>query len=198
MSAPFSNCRFRECDLPGQCRGEGKCHHPAVSAADRSEPRKVPDAVVCAIQAYGDARADNGDSAAAILHVINLIRAELAAPVADSAMAKEPVWCQSCGDGITAHGPGICGNCFAIKNSGSALALLRRIPTTPDQMIEFIGNQYMSMAPCEDDGSYAGHPSEVEYTLSVHDLLSAFQWADLDKDSIDAALAASEPKKEPT
>jgi len=25
----FSNCRFKVCDLPGQCRSEGKCHHPA-------------------------------------------------------------------------------------------------------------------------------------------------------------------------
>lgn len=33
---PFSNCRFQICDLPGQCRGEGKCHHPAVPAATQS------------------------------------------------------------------------------------------------------------------------------------------------------------------
>jgi hypothetical protein len=26
---PFATCRYRECDLPGQCRTEGKCHHPA-------------------------------------------------------------------------------------------------------------------------------------------------------------------------
>lgn len=26
---PFDNCSFRMCDLPGQCRGEGRCHHPA-------------------------------------------------------------------------------------------------------------------------------------------------------------------------
>lgn len=25
---PFANCSFRICDLPGQCRGEGECHHP--------------------------------------------------------------------------------------------------------------------------------------------------------------------------
>lgn len=25
---PYDNCRFQYCDLPGQCRGEGKCHHP--------------------------------------------------------------------------------------------------------------------------------------------------------------------------
>lgn len=26
--SPFENCRFQECDLPGQCVSEGKCHHP--------------------------------------------------------------------------------------------------------------------------------------------------------------------------
>jgi hypothetical protein len=31
-SSPFSNCKFRECDLPGQCRGEGACHHPRDAA----------------------------------------------------------------------------------------------------------------------------------------------------------------------
>jgi hypothetical protein len=35
--APFSNCRFKCCDLPGQCRDEGKCHHPAVPAAQPVE-----------------------------------------------------------------------------------------------------------------------------------------------------------------
>lgn len=30
---PYANCRFQICDLPGQCRGEGACHHPAVPAA---------------------------------------------------------------------------------------------------------------------------------------------------------------------
>lgn len=29
-AAPYDNCQFRECDLPGQCKGEGKCHHPQV------------------------------------------------------------------------------------------------------------------------------------------------------------------------
>ncbi|WP_419204224.1 hypothetical protein [Bordetella trematum] len=33
---PYSNCSFRLCDLPGQCRGEGKCHHPAPAAAEHS------------------------------------------------------------------------------------------------------------------------------------------------------------------
>lgn len=38
---PFENCQFRNCDLPGQCKAEGKCHHPraAVSPAT-AEPRE--------------------------------------------------------------------------------------------------------------------------------------------------------------
>ncbi len=27
---PYDNCQFQYCDLPGQCRGEGKCHHPVT------------------------------------------------------------------------------------------------------------------------------------------------------------------------
>lgn len=27
-NAPYENCKFELCDLPGQCKGEGKCHHP--------------------------------------------------------------------------------------------------------------------------------------------------------------------------
>jgi len=32
-TTPYPNCQFRVCDLPGQCLGEGACHHPAVPAA---------------------------------------------------------------------------------------------------------------------------------------------------------------------
>ncbi|MDR8400076.1 hypothetical protein NE850_27585 [Paraburkholderia sp. USG1] len=39
--APFSNCRFKFCDLPGQCRDEGKCHHPAVPAAQPVEQTRA-------------------------------------------------------------------------------------------------------------------------------------------------------------
>lgn len=35
---PFDNCSFRLCDLPGQCRSEGKCHHPATVAAPQEQP----------------------------------------------------------------------------------------------------------------------------------------------------------------
>lgn len=31
-TAPFNNCQFQHCDLPGQCRAEGKCHHPVPGA----------------------------------------------------------------------------------------------------------------------------------------------------------------------
>lgn len=38
-SAPFTNCKYQQCDLPGQCKSEGKCHHPAAE-------RRVPDGYV--------------------------------------------------------------------------------------------------------------------------------------------------------
>ncbi len=42
--APYANCRFKICDLPGQCKGEGKCHHPAVPQAQQAqEPVGVVD-----------------------------------------------------------------------------------------------------------------------------------------------------------
>ncbi len=31
--APFSNCSFELCDLIGQCKSEGKCHHPLKISA---------------------------------------------------------------------------------------------------------------------------------------------------------------------
>ncbi|PVX75591.1 hypothetical protein [Paraburkholderia unamae] len=34
--APFENCSFRHCDLPGQCKSEGACHHPARAAAPQA------------------------------------------------------------------------------------------------------------------------------------------------------------------
>jgi len=61
--------------------------------------------------------------------------------------------------------------------------LLKRIPQTPQQAIDFIGSQYSSM---EADGWEAdlstptGDLSNVRYVLTVHDLLSAFSWNGLD------------------
>ena len=44
--APFPDCKFTYCDLPGQCKSEGKCHHPkpvgaAPTPAAAGEPRIV-------------------------------------------------------------------------------------------------------------------------------------------------------------
>jgi len=37
IKAPFPNCKFRLCDLPGQCIEEGKCHHPVELPASAKE-----------------------------------------------------------------------------------------------------------------------------------------------------------------
>ena len=39
-----------------------------------------------------------------------------------AAPAAAPIWCQACGDSITAHDPGICGNCYAMKYRDRPLA----------------------------------------------------------------------------
>jgi hypothetical protein len=74
--------------------------------------------------------------------------------------------------------------------------LLRRIPTTPEQMIDFIGSHFDSMEAQEWSefsgearAKPAGDLSMVRYSLTVHDLLSAFDWADLSEYAIDAALS---------
>lgn len=51
-------------------------------AANGAEQRKVPAEIVMAIQAYGDARADNVEAVSQLTNVITLIRASYAAPVA--------------------------------------------------------------------------------------------------------------------
>ncbi|WJN74416.1 hypothetical protein [Burkholderia anthina] len=72
----------------------------------------------------------------------------------------------------------------------AALEMLRMIPTTPEQMIEFIGSNFNSMEP--EGWTEEKFPLEptgdlynVKYSLTVHDLLSAFSACGLD----DAALA---------
>jgi hypothetical protein len=49
---PFQNCKFKLCDLPGQCRGEGKCHHPqshdkneVTMPTDEYEAMKIQSAI---------------------------------------------------------------------------------------------------------------------------------------------------------
>jgi hypothetical protein len=49
------------------------------------------------------------------------------------------------------------------------------LPLTPESVIELIGHNFDSMEPVDDNGNPQGDLSCVMYTLSVHDLLSAFQ-----------------------
>jgi hypothetical protein len=87
-TAPFSNCKFRECDLPGQCRSEGKCHHPA------SEPKAAEDEPLTCD--FCGAKVDDpwhtSDATRKHLHQCDACHAsEPKAPtdVADSAVAKD-------------------------------------------------------------------------------------------------------------
>ncbi|MDE1179482.1 hypothetical protein [Paraburkholderia sp.] len=72
-------------------------------------------------------------------------------------------------------------------------ALINRIPQKPEAVIDFIGAHYNTMGPFTDDGAIDGDVSLVVYSVSVHDILSAFAWSDLDQDAIDAARA-KEPR----
>jgi hypothetical protein len=38
--APFTNCQFKYCDLIGQCKSEGKCHHPRAEKQGEYETLK--------------------------------------------------------------------------------------------------------------------------------------------------------------
>lgn len=45
---PYSNCSFNICDLPGQCVGEGSCHHPRGGNTLPSQPTPLIQAAVSA------------------------------------------------------------------------------------------------------------------------------------------------------
>ncbi|WP_244119442.1 hypothetical protein [Burkholderia gladioli] len=68
---PFANCQFRICDLPGQCKAEGKCHHPraAVSPAtaeqDPTTDEECPDDELAREEAYFRRWPDNDAPATA-------------------------------------------------------------------------------------------------------------------------------------
>jgi hypothetical protein len=74
--------------------------------------------------------------------------------------------------------------------------IISRIPQTPEQMIGFIGSHFGSMEAQgwtdELPANPTGDLSMVKYSLTVHDLLSAFSWADLDR----CAIAAQSESKE--
>jgi hypothetical protein len=69
--------------------------------------------------------------------------------------------------------------------------LLGSIPRTPEAAIAFIGSQFNSMRAQGWTETFPSEPtgdlSMVTYSLSVHDLLSAFSWAGLSGEDIDAA-----------
>lgn len=52
FTPPFGNCSFRMCDLPGQCRGEGKCHHPSDAAPQASEADPLQEAADWLMRAF--------------------------------------------------------------------------------------------------------------------------------------------------
>lgn len=79
----------------------------------------------------------------------------------------------------------------AAADKREMIDLLKQIPQTPEQMINFIGSNFNSMeADGWTDDKFPLEPTgdlyNVKYSLTVHDLLSAFSWHGLD----DAAALA--------
>lgn len=96
----------------------------------------------------------------------------------------EPIWC-GCGDGIMPDTGAQCGTCAFIASLPNPL----RWPSTPEQIRDFIGSNFISRkdekpAP-EGTPIWAGEATENDvYTLSAHDLLSAFsEWAEAQADA---------------
>lgn len=94
------------------------------------------------------------------------------------------------------HGSRTVPLCASAQSDGGrkdAEELLRRIPTTPERIIDFIGSHFDRMQAEGWTDTLPSKPtgdlSMVRYSLTVHDLLSAFEWADLSADAIDAALS---------
>ncbi|WP_419204363.1 hypothetical protein [Bordetella trematum] len=89
---PFGNCSFRMCDLPGQCRAEGKCHHPA-SAPVAGEAQPVAWMVYASDthQLKRIVTTDPGDTAAFGCLKMPLYAAPQASTAADERDAKDAV-----------------------------------------------------------------------------------------------------------
>jgi hypothetical protein len=49
---PYGNCQFRMCDLPGQCRSEGKCHHPAAAPVAQPSRSALRRELRCRLHAF--------------------------------------------------------------------------------------------------------------------------------------------------
>jgi hypothetical protein len=80
-NAPFANCQFRECDLPGQCRSEGKCHHPTErpAAADSEGVRSTDPRFWNVSTAFSSERSAADDAQPVAVNLEGL-RAKLLAP----------------------------------------------------------------------------------------------------------------------
>jgi hypothetical protein len=72
-----------------------------------------------------------------------------------------------------------------------ALDLRNLIPRTPQQMIDFIGSNFNSMQTHTEDGSTALSPDAVCYSITVHDILSAFEWAGLHESATHPSTTAT-------
>ncbi|WP_455154105.1 hypothetical protein [Cupriavidus campinensis] len=72
----------------------------------------------------------------------------------------------------------------------------RVIPRTPQEIIEFIGSNFDSMQADQWTDEVipkpAGDLSNVRYSLTVHDLLSAFDWAGLHDAAMDRSALGRE------
>ncbi|WP_116116770.1 hypothetical protein [Paraburkholderia sp. BL6669N2] len=83
---------------------------------------------------------------------------------AAGAQAPEQPCCQACGDGITAHDPGVCGNCFAMKYRATAPTAQGGAqdrdaePRPLDEYHEDYGNVVWW---CWEDGEWLGEPAWI-------------------------------------
>lgn len=96
----------------------------SATATPQADAAPVPDEIVQAVQAYGDARADSGDSASAVARVLVLVRAAIAA-----GEAQEPVAWKV--DGLNGYNESAPGVWFKKANADEAAAMLFKSSVTP-------------------------------------------------------------------
>jgi hypothetical protein len=66
--------------------------------------------------------------------------------------------------------------------------ILMRIPQALEPLIDFIGSNDNALKPRELEEKLKSIVSMVTYSLTMHEILSAFSWNDLGSESIDAAM----------
>jgi hypothetical protein len=96
--------------------------------------------------------------------VVTITLDELRDLAAASAQAAEPIWCESCGDGITAHDPGICGTCFATKyrDTLASDSDVRRKALTDEQVVA-LKHLIARGSTFPDHNGASGSVSRVDY-----------------------------------